>query len=170
MAWTGSYDVGDVVQYHRGSVKLGIPAKSYATVETVDREQNLLTVRTTDRTLQYRPTHLRGVEVFRSEQWEFAVGERMQFRAPVKAQQIANGALGRIETIDQETGRVKREGLSGDNPTFTVAKGPTLPALPQLPLYALRCLLSSFPRHWVCRQSGHLMAISIRAPPVFCPR
>jgi conjugative relaxase-like TrwC/TraI family protein len=105
-AWTGSYEVGEVIQYHRGSAKLSIPAKSYATVEAVDREQNLLTVRTTDRTVQYRPTQLRGVEVFRAEPREFAEGERIQFRAPLKEQHIANGALGRIENIAKEKERV----------------------------------------------------------------
>lgn len=103
-AWSGSYEVGEAIQVHRGSTKLGIAAKSYATVETVDREQNLLTVRTNDRTVQYRPTQLRGVEVFRAEQREFAVGERIQFRAPFKEQRIANGALGRIEKIETQRG------------------------------------------------------------------
>jgi hypothetical protein len=89
----------------RGSAKRGIPAKSYATVEVVDREQNLLTVRTQDQRVHtYRPTQLRGVEVFRAEPREFAVGERVQFRAPFKDQQIANGALGRIEKIETQRG------------------------------------------------------------------
>jgi conjugative relaxase-like TrwC/TraI family protein len=103
--WSGSYTIGDVVQVHRGSAKLGIAAKTYATVEAVDREQNLLTVRTHDQMVRtYRPSQLRGVEVFRPEQREFAVGERIQFRAPFKDQQIANGALGRIEQIDVQRG------------------------------------------------------------------
>jgi len=34
------------------------------------------------------------------------VGERIQFRAPLKAQKIPNGALGRITTLDPEHGQV----------------------------------------------------------------
>jgi conjugative relaxase-like TrwC/TraI family protein len=103
--WSSAYEMGEVVQYHRGSVKLGIVPKTYATVETVDREHNLLTVRTNEQTVHtYRPTQLRGVDVFRPEARQFAEGERIQFRAPFKEQRIANGALGRIEQIDAQRG------------------------------------------------------------------
>lgn len=103
--WSGNYAVRDVIQVHRGSTKLGIPGQAYMTVEAVDREQNLLTVRTPDRQVRtYRPTQLRGVDVFQPEQRRFAVGERLQFRAPLKDQQIANGALGRIEHLDSRRG------------------------------------------------------------------
>lgn len=117
--WSSNYEVGEVVQYHRGSAKLGIAANIYATVEAVDRERNLLTVRMQDQTVRtYRPTQLRGVEVFRPEQREFAVGERIQFRAPFKDQRIANGALGRIERIDEKRGMAT---LRMDNGTVFAA-------------------------------------------------
>lgn len=105
--WAGSYEVGDVVHYHRGSEKLGIAAGSYTTVQQVDRTQNRLTVRADDGTEQtYAPARLKSVEVFRAESRAFVEGERIQFRAPQKEQQIANGAFGRIAHLDRESGNV----------------------------------------------------------------
>ncbi len=46
------------------------------------------------------------MEVYREETREFAVGDRIQFRAPLKAQQIPNGALGTIAALNQDTGDV----------------------------------------------------------------
>ena len=54
----------------------------------------------------YTPTKLHGVEVYREETREFAVGDRIQFRAPLKAQQIPNGALGTIAALDHDSGQV----------------------------------------------------------------
>jgi conjugative relaxase-like TrwC/TraI family protein len=103
--WSSNYEISEVVHVHRGSAKLGMPANTYATVEAVDPERNLLTVRTHEQTVRtYRPSQLRGVEVFRPEARQMAEGERIQFRAPFKEQKIANGALGRIEKIDPQRG------------------------------------------------------------------
>jgi ATP-dependent exoDNAse (exonuclease V) alpha subunit len=106
-AYAGNYEVGDVVRYTRGSRKAGLSAGAYAKVEAVDRERHRLTVRTADGTLHhYSPQQLRGVEVYREERREFAAGDRIQFRAPLREHQIANGTLGRIERLDRENGKV----------------------------------------------------------------
>ncbi len=90
-----------------GSRKYDIAPGSYARVTAVDPDRNQLTVQT-DRgaTHTYSPTKLHGVEVYREETREFAVSDRIQFRAPLKAQQIPNGALGTIAALDQDSGQV----------------------------------------------------------------
>ena len=46
------------------------------------------------------------MEVYREEARELAVGDRIQFRAPLKAHQIPNGALGTITTWENDSGQV----------------------------------------------------------------
>jgi hypothetical protein len=105
--WARSYAVNDVVRYRTGSKKYGIVPGSYTQVITVDPERNQLTVRTdSGATHTYTPTKLHGVEVYREELREFAVGDRIQFRAPDKGQQIPNGALGTIAALDPESDQV----------------------------------------------------------------
>ena len=104
--WARSYAVHDVVRYRTGSKKYGIAPGSYARVTAVDPERNRLTVRTDNgATHTYTPTKLHGVEVYREETREFAVGDRIQFRAPLTAHQIPNGALGTITAFDQDKGQ-----------------------------------------------------------------
>lgn len=96
-----NFEVGDVVLYRRGSKKLGLARGGYASVEAIDREHNRITVRTDDgRTIQYNPKRPSGVEVFRPEQRVFAVGDRIQFRAPDRALKVANGELATVVAID----------------------------------------------------------------------
>jgi len=105
--WARSYAVNDVVRYRTGSKKYDIRPGSYARVTAVDPERNQLTVRTdSGATHTYNPTKLHGVEVYREETREFAVGDRIQFRAPFKALQIPNGALGTIAALDKDSGQV----------------------------------------------------------------
>jgi ATP-dependent exoDNAse (exonuclease V) alpha subunit len=106
-AWARSYQSGDVVRYRSGSKKFTLVPGSYARVTAVDAEHNQLTVRTdSGMTHTYTPSKLRGVEVYREETREFAVGDRIQFRAPLKVHQIPNGALGTITAFDQDKGQV----------------------------------------------------------------
>jgi conjugative relaxase-like TrwC/TraI family protein len=96
-----NYEVGDVVLYRRGSKTLGLARGEYASVEAIDRKHNRITVRAEDaRTIQYNPKRPSGVEVFRPEQRVFAVGDRIQFRAPDRALKAANGELARVVAID----------------------------------------------------------------------
>ena len=96
-----NYEVGDVVLYRRGSKKLGLARGGYASVEAIDRKHNRITVRAEDaRTIQYNPKRPSGVEVFRPELRVFAVGDRIQFRAPDRALKAANGELATVVAID----------------------------------------------------------------------
>ena len=64
-----NYEEGDVIRFIRGSKQFAITKGDYARVNAVDREANLLTVRTPDeRRIEYNPVRLFGVEVFREEQ------------------------------------------------------------------------------------------------------
>jgi conjugative relaxase-like TrwC/TraI family protein len=96
-----NYEEGDVIRFTRGSKQFAIAKGDYARVEAVDREDNLLAVRTPDRQrIQYNPVRLFGVELFREEQRVFARGDRIQFRAPARALGVANGDFATIKTID----------------------------------------------------------------------
>jgi hypothetical protein len=94
------YEVGDVVLYRRGSKKLALARGGYASVEAVDPKHNRITVRTDDgRAIQYNPKRPSGVEVFRPESRIFAVGDRIQFRAPDRALRVANGEFATVVAI-----------------------------------------------------------------------
>ena len=96
-----NYEEGDVIRFTRGSKQFAIAKGDYARVEAVDREANLLTVRTPDgRRVEYNPVRLFGVEVFREEQRVLARGDRIQFRAPDRALGVANGEFATIKSID----------------------------------------------------------------------
>ncbi len=96
-----SYEVGDVVRYRRGSKKLGLARGGYASVEAIDPKHRRITIRTDDgRTIQFSPKRPSGVDVFRPEQRIFAVGDRVQFRAPDRALKIANGELATVVAMD----------------------------------------------------------------------
>jgi conjugative relaxase-like TrwC/TraI family protein len=96
-----NYEPDDVIRFNRGSKQFDIAKGSYAKVETIDREQNTLGIRTAGgRAIRYNPGRLFGVEVFREEQRVVARGERIQFRAPEPALGIANGDFATVVAID----------------------------------------------------------------------
>src|SRR6266852_763446 len=106
-----NYEAGDVVRGARGSKQFKIAEGSYVRVEAVNRDQNLLAVRTDGgQRVEYNPIRLFGVEVFREEHRVLARGERIQFRAPDKALGIANGEFATIRAIDS-----RRSDLRLDN-------------------------------------------------------
>lgn len=97
-SWAARYTVGDVLRYSRGSKVLGIRAGSYARVQSIGAEQNLLTVKMpTGTTLTYDPRRLSGVSVYQEREQPFATGDRLQFTAPDKNLGVANRELGTIE-------------------------------------------------------------------------
>jgi len=101
--WAAQYQPGDVVRYTRGSRQIGFDPGEYSTVAAVDRSQNLLTVRREDgREVPYDPRRLQGVNVYRPEERNFAVGDRIQFTAPFQQERVANRELGSIEQINTQ--------------------------------------------------------------------
>ena len=98
-----NYEEGDVIRFTRGSKQFAVPKGSYGRVEAVDRDANMLAVTRSDgHRIEYSPTRLFGVEVFREEQRTIARGDRIQFRAPDRALGVANGELATIKSIDAQ--------------------------------------------------------------------
>jgi len=96
-----NYEPDDVIRFTRGSKQWGIAKGSYARVESIDRDENTLRIRTADgRPIGYNPSRLFGVEVFREEQRVLARGERIQFRLADRALGLANGEFATIAAID----------------------------------------------------------------------
>jgi len=95
-----NYEEGNVVRFTRGSRQFAVAKGDYARVEAVDRDANLLAVKTAEgRRIEYNPLRLFGVEVFRQEQRILSRGDRIQFRAPDRALGVANGEFATIESI-----------------------------------------------------------------------
>ncbi|TCK73444.1 MobF family relaxase [Acidipila rosea] len=117
--WAARYSVGDVVQYNTGSKELGIKRGSFTTVRAVDSKANLLTVeRANGDVVAYDPRRLRGVNIFREQDREFATGDRIQFTAPLKESKVANRDLATIERIDEGKMTVRIDGKEKRTLTF----------------------------------------------------
>ena len=98
-----NYEIGDVIRFTRGSKRLGLEKDTYATVESVDRARHRLTVRTSDgRAVEYFPSRLTGVGLFRPERRAFSSGERIHFRAPDRTLGVANGEFATVMAIDSQ--------------------------------------------------------------------
>src|SRR5271154_2212022 len=96
-AWAARYQAGDVLHYIRGSKEPGIEAGSYAQVVATDPKGNLVTVQKPDEErVTYDPSRLRGISAYREIEREFALGDRIQFTAPIRALQVANRDLGTL--------------------------------------------------------------------------
>jgi len=112
-AWAARYNVGDVLQYTSGSKSEGIERSSFATVRHVDPRRNALTVVLDDgSSVSYDPRRLRGVNVFREVEREFAKGDRIQFTAPNKDLGIANRDLGTVVTLENGKLTLQMDGRS----------------------------------------------------------
>jgi AAA domain-containing protein/TrwC relaxase/UvrD-like helicase family protein len=99
-SWASHYEINDVVRYTRGSKAIGIEAGAYASVVAINPASNQLTVEKTGQELAtYDPRRLTGVSVYRENDREFSVGDRIQFTAPDKSLGVANRDLATIEAI-----------------------------------------------------------------------
>lgn len=124
--WAASYELGDVIRYSRGSRSVGVKAGDYATVVRVEKRENLLTVRRENgHESTYDPKRLQGVNVYRKEEREFSIGDRVQFTAPFNRARIANRELGRIEKIDS-SGNLRLRLESGRSARFNLREHPHL--------------------------------------------
>lgn len=101
--WAAQYGPGDIVRYTRGSNAVGVHSGEYVHVTGIDRERNLLTVeRENGQRLTYDPQRLHGVSVYREAERNFSAGDRVQFTAPYRDENIANRQLGTVQQIDTE--------------------------------------------------------------------
>ena len=105
-SWATHYEIDDILRYARGSKALGIKSAAYASVVAIDPVANLLTVEKQNQELvTYDPRRLTGVSVYRENEREFSVGDRIQFTAPNKSLGVANRDMAAIEAI-QPDGRM----------------------------------------------------------------
>ena len=102
-AWAARYQVGDVLQYIRGSKAHGIEAGSYAQVVGTDVPDNRITVRKENGELtSYDPSRLRGISAYREIAREFAIGDRIQLTAQNRELGVANRDLGTLQRINED--------------------------------------------------------------------
>jgi conjugative relaxase-like TrwC/TraI family protein len=105
-SWASHYEIADVVRYTRGSQAIGIEAGAYALVVAINPAANQLTVEKANQELTtYDPRRLTGVSVYRENEREFSIGDRIQFTVPDKSLGVANRDLAAIESIAPD-GRV----------------------------------------------------------------
>ncbi len=117
--WAARYNPGDVLQYTTGSKSEGIERGSFAKVRAVDTRTNTVTVSLEGgSTATYDPRRLKGVNVFREVEREFAAGDRVQFTAPNKDLGIANRDLGTIVGLEDAKMTLKLDGKTARNVTF----------------------------------------------------
>jgi conjugative relaxase-like TrwC/TraI family protein len=92
----------DIIRYNKGSKVFGINQGDYARVMSTTHADNELTVKLQDgREVTYNPKRLSGVSVYKEANRQFAVGDRIQFRAPFREANIKNTELGTITNITQ---------------------------------------------------------------------
>lgn len=93
----------DIVRYNKGSKVFGINKGDYGRVLSTTHADNELTVKLQDgREVTYNPKRLSGVSVYKEASRQFAVGDRIQFRAPFPEAKVKNTELGTITNIAQE--------------------------------------------------------------------
>ena len=109
--WAAKYHEGDVIHYTTGSKDLGIARRSYATVTSVDPEQNRLMVKRSDgQEVTDDPKRLQGVSAYQEIGRNFAKGDRLQFTAPSRVFEVANRDLGTIEKNHEGNVTVRLDG------------------------------------------------------------
>lgn len=102
-AWASQYEVGDVLRYRRGSGKHDLTAGTYVEVVKIQPEQHQITVRRPDGLeVSYDPSRLKGVDTYKPVTIQLAVGDRIQFTAPMKDLRISNREQGTVEAFAPE--------------------------------------------------------------------
>ena len=92
----------DIIRYNKGSEVFGITKGDYGRVLSTTHADNELTVKLQDgREITYNPKRLSGVSVYKEATRQFAVGDRVQFRAPFPEANVKNTELGTITNIAQ---------------------------------------------------------------------
>jgi conjugative relaxase-like TrwC/TraI family protein len=116
------YDERDVVHFDRAHKRQGIAKDSYLTVRSVDRRGNLLTLEYPNgRSIDISPARWgKAVQVYKHEQREIAVGDRLEYRIHDRKRDIANHQLATVLRLDGNEATVKFD--SG-----RILKGPLSP-------------------------------------------
>ena len=99
---TRSYQVGDVVRFAREYKKLGIAKGEYLTVESVDRQYNLVRLKGAgEKRVAWQPWRLKKVEVYEQEKRELRVGDLVRFTRNDRERGRKNGETGRVVEVDE---------------------------------------------------------------------
>jgi conjugative relaxase-like TrwC/TraI family protein len=121
--WAARYNAGEVLQYSTGSKAEGIERGSFATVQSIDARANTVTVALeSGSSITYDPRRLKGVNVFREVEREFAAGDRVQFTAPNKDLGVANRDLGTVVSLEDGQMTLRMDGKSARTVTFATAE------------------------------------------------
>jgi ATP-dependent exoDNAse (exonuclease V) alpha subunit len=108
LAHARNYQEGDVLHFGRGSKRLGLDKDAYAPIESIDRKRNSLTLRSSEGTqIELNPARWRSIEVYRWEHRTLAIGDRLQFRAPDKELDVANGEFATVAGLDDKNARLR---------------------------------------------------------------
>ncbi|MCU1224606.1 MAG: conjugative relaxase domain protein [Edaphobacter sp.] len=122
-SWAARYKVGDVLQYTTGSKAEGIERNSFSVVRSIDARANSIAVEVENgSTVTYDPRRLRGVNVFREIEREFAVGDRLQWTAPNKELGVANRDLGTVVGLEEGKMTLRIDGKTARLVTFDAAE------------------------------------------------
>src|SRR6266542_84637 len=90
----------DIIRYNTTSKLYGVKPGNYGRVLANNHKDNTITVRLDNgREITNNPERLSGVSVYREAERDFAVGDRIQFRAPFAEAKVKNSELGTIKHI-----------------------------------------------------------------------
>ena len=122
--WAARYNAGDILQYTTGSKAEGIERGSFRdrSVRRCPRANTVTVSLEGGSTVTYDPRRLRGVNVFREVEREFAAGERVQFTAPNKDLGVANRDLGTVVSLEDGQMTLRMDGKSARTVTFDTAQ------------------------------------------------
>jgi conjugative relaxase-like TrwC/TraI family protein len=99
-----SYEVGNLVTFHRAAPTHHLATGEAARVVAIDPHRHTLRVERLrgGGCLEYDPSRLRGVDVARVERRALAPGDRIVFRKPYGSPVIANGSAARVTRIERD--------------------------------------------------------------------
>lgn len=118
-----NYEPGDHVRFNRGARTLGLDAGAEGRVVSADPRKNHVTVQLEGGSrIEYDPRTVSGASVAKVEERRLAVGDRVQFRAPDRAQHIPNGQLGTLRELDGVSRRATVELDSGRRVTLDLRR------------------------------------------------
>ena len=121
--WAARYKTGDVLKYEAGSKAHGIARNESASVLSADARNNTVTVQRADgQAVTYDPKRLKGVNVYREDQKDFATGDRLQFTAKVKELGVNNRDLGTVTKLESGQITVQMDGKSERTVRFDPAQ------------------------------------------------
>jgi conjugative relaxase-like TrwC/TraI family protein len=103
----GAFAEGDVVRFIKGAK--GIARNSYLTVKSINWDDNTLVLfGRNGANISLNPANAKSLQVYRWEEREIAVGDRIEFRAHLKfrvnekMREISNHALATIQKLDDQ--------------------------------------------------------------------